>query len=292
VSTLLLEHLIDDGSLFPPGNAPMVLAVGMHRAVKVGPLGWLVGRFVCPTARVEEAIGELRPGDAFAVALLVNGSQAGGSQANGGPAGSARRGMGGLPAALDRVQADDRLRLLAVEVAVPTGTDLVPAVREKLVALPEHVRCYVELPRVPQWQAALAVIAAARQGAKLRTGGPKAGDFPTEREVGDFISGCVVAGVPFKCSAGLHRAVRHTDRRREHHGFLNIALAVCAAVRRQDPVPILAERDVDTVTTAVRDMDDETAARARALYAGFDSASIPEAAGDLLAMGLLEEAPT
>lgn len=272
MSTPLLEHLIDDAALFPPGNAPMVMAVGMHRAVKVGPLGWLVGRFVCPSSRIGEAIGELHPGDAFALALVAD------------------SGIAGLPSALEQVRSEDRLTLLAVEVAVPSGTDLVPAVREILAALPGGVRCYIELPRAAGWQPALAVIAAAEHGAKLRTGGSKARDFPSEREVADFVAGCAVAGVPFKCSAGLHHAVRHTDRRRrfEHHGFLNIALAACAAVRGDDPLPVLAERDGDKVAAGVADVDDETAGRARSLYAGFGSCSIAEPAGDLLALGLLE----
>ncbi|MEP6696787.1 MAG: hypothetical protein ABJA34_07905 [Pseudonocardiales bacterium] len=274
MSTLLLEHLIDDAAVFPPGNAPMVMAVGVHRAVKVGPLGWLVGRFVCPASRVEEAIAELHPGDAFAVSLVAD------------------SGIAGLPAAVAQVRADERLRLLAVEVA-PKGDDLVAGVREALTGLPADVRCYVELPRVRYWQSALAVLAVARHGAKLRTGGPKNTDFPSEREVADFIAGCVVAGVPFKCSAGLHRAVRHTDRRLrvEEHGFLNILLAVCAAVRGQDPVPVLAEHDAGAVAAAVAEVDDETATRVRSLFAGFGSCSIAEPAGDLLALGLLEGGP-
>ncbi|PZS26182.1 MAG: hypothetical protein DLM59_18710 [Pseudonocardiales bacterium] len=277
MSTLLLEHLIDDAALFPPGNAPMIMAIGVHRAVKVGPLGWLVGRFVCPASRVEEAIGELHPGDAFAFSLLAGGGVLDSRVA----------------LALEQVRADDRLTLLAVETAVPAGGDVVAAVRETLAVLPRDVRCYIELPRVPQWESALAVIAAARHGAKLRTGGVGAKDFPSEREVADFVSGCVVAGVPFKCSAGLHRAVRHVDRRRrvDEHGFLNIALSVCAAVRGEDPLPVLGERDAALVAAAVRDVDDETAARARSLYSGFGSCSIAEPAGDLLTLGLLEGGP-
>jgi hypothetical protein len=276
VSTLLLEHLIDDASLFPPSDAPMIMAVGVHRAVKVGPLGWLVGRFVCPATRIEELAGELHAGDAFALALVAEGGM-----------------TDPLASAVDRLRSEDRLSLLAVETTVPASADIVTAVRETLAEAPRDIRCYVELPRVDHWPSALAVIAAAGQGAKLRTGGPAAGDFPSEREVADFMAGCVVAGVPFKCSSGLQRAVRHTDRgrRREEHGFLNIALAACATVRGEDPEPILAERNADKVAAAVRDIDDETAARARSLYAGFDSSSIAEPAGDLLALGLLEGGP-
>jgi len=273
VSIILLEHLIDDAALFPPGNAPMPSAVGGYRAVKVGPLSWLIGRFVCPASRIAEMLDELRPDDALALGLIAD------------------TGVAGLPVALAQIAADPRLTLLAVEIAVPTQADLVGGVREVLDGLPGRVRCYLELPRAPGWHAALAVVAAARQGARLRTGGTRGKDFPTDSEVAAFVAAAVVAGIPFTCTAGLYRAVRYTDRktRFRHHGFLNIALAVCAAVRGDDPAPALADRDKARIAAAVRGIDDETATRARALFAGFGSGSIGEPAGDLLAMGLLDE---
>ncbi len=272
VSTVLLEHLIDDAAIFPPGDAPLPMAVAMHRALKVGPLSWLVGRFLCPASRLDELAAELRPGDALALGLI----------ADTGPA--------GLPAALGKIEADPRLVLLAVEIRVPDQPDLIEAVREVLASLPHGVRCYVELPRTTGWQGALAVVAAARHGAKLRTGGPTARHIPSDSDVAAFIVACVSAGMPFKCTAGLHRAVRHTDRatRTRQHGFLNLTLAVCAAVRGDDPTPALANRHKARIAAAVRAVDDETAGRARALFAGFGSCSIGEPAADLLAMGLLE----
>lgn len=272
VSTVLLEHLIDDAALFPPGDAPMPLAVGLHRAAKLGPLSWLVGRFLCPASRIDELARELRPDDAIALGVVAD------------------TGVAGLPAALARIDADPRLTLLAVEIAVPGQPDLVSGVREVLAGLPDRVRCYLELPQVPDWQAGLAAVAAARQGAKLRTGGSGAKDFPTDAAVAAFIVSCVAVGMPFKCTAGLHRAVRYTDRRTRarHHGFLNITLAVCAAVRGDDPAPVLAGRHKSRIAAAVHGIDAETATRARALFAGFGSCSIGEPAGDLLALRLLE----
>ncbi len=273
VSTVLLEHLIDDAALFPPGNAPMSLAVPLHRAVKIGPLSWLVGRFLCPASQIGELAHELRPEDGIALGLIAD------------------TGVAGLPAALTQVAGDPRLALLAVEIAVPAQPDLVGGVREVLGVLPEQVRCYVELPRTAAWQAALAVVAASGHGAKLRTGGTRAKDFPSNAEVAAFIVACVAAGMPFKCTAGLHSAVRYTERgtRLRHHGFLNIVLAVCAAVRGDDPAPALANRNKAQITAAVRGVDEETATRARSLFAGFGSCSLGDPAGDLLAMELLEE---
>lgn len=251
----------------------MPMAVGLHHAVKVGPLSWLVGRFLCPASRIAELAAELRPDDGIALGLIAD------------------TGVAGLPDALAQVAADPRLVLLAVEIAVPQQDDLVAAVREVLPVLPAGVRCYLELPRTTGWQAALAVVAAARHGAKLRTGGLTARDFPTDSEVAAFIVACVSAGMPFKATAGLHRAVRHTDRRTRarHHGYLNLLLAVCSGVREEDPAPALANRHKARIAAAVRGIDDETATRARSLFAGFGSCSISEPAADLLEMGLLAE---
>ena len=275
VSTVLLEHLIDDAALFPPGEAPMPLAVGLHRAVKIGPLSWLVGRFLCPASRIAELTAELRPDDAIALGLIAD------------------TGVDGLPDALAQIEADPRLFLLAVEIAVPAQDDLVGAVRSAVDVLPIGVRSYVELPRVRDWQAALAVVAAAQQGAKLSTGGKRPRDFPTDVEVAAFIAACVASGMPFKCAGGLHRAVRHTDRgtRMRHHGFLNILLAVCAAVRGEDPVAPLTSRGKTKIPAALRAIDEETAIRARSLFAGFGSCSISEPAGDLMTLGLLDAEP-
>jgi len=195
-----------------------------------------------------------------------------------------------LGSTLAEVAAEERLVLLAAEIAVAAGGDTVAGVREALAVLPPGLRCYVELPRGEGWRPALAVVGAAGHGAKLRTGGPRADAFPTEAEVADFVYACVATEIPFKCTAGLHNAVRHTDPETgfEHHGFLNLALAVAAAVRGDDPQPVLAERDADRVAAAVRELDDATAERARALYAGHGSCSLGEPAGDLLAMGLLD----
>ncbi len=268
---LLLEHLIDDAALFPPGNAPMAAAVGAHRAVKLGPLGWLVGRFLCPASRIAQLRAELRPADAIALAVVGD------------------TGAAGLPVALAAVGEDPRLSLLAVELAPPTGADLVTSVREVLDILPDGVRGYVELPRQPDWRAALAVVAAAGRGAKLRTGGTVAAAFPSEREVAEFLVACSVAAVPFKCTAGLHHAVRHTDPATgfEHHGFLNVALAVCAVVQGEDAGPALAQRDPAVLAAAANALDEATVIAARALYAGFGSCSVAEPAADLLELGLL-----
>ena len=51
-------------------------------------------------------------------------------------------------------------------------------------------------------------------------------------ELGDVLVAAVSAGLPFKLTAGLHEAVRHTNAETgfTHHGFLNLVLAAARCV--------------------------------------------------------------
>ncbi len=87
---------------------------------------------------------------------------------------------------------------------------------------------------------------------KYRTGGLEATLFPSVAQLASVIDAAAQAEVPFKLTAGLHQAVRHTGPKTgfQHHGFLNIALATAAARSGADfdrVQRLLAERDHDAV---------------------------------------------
>ena len=50
----LLEEVIDYAGLFPPSQLSMQEAVVNYAAYRSGELGWMLGRFVVPTARLDE----------------------------------------------------------------------------------------------------------------------------------------------------------------------------------------------------------------------------------------------
>lgn len=58
----------DDAALFPPGNAPMDVAVRTHVARRTTAYGAYVGPFVCPAQRLNE-LAEALAGDRIEVAL-------------------------------------------------------------------------------------------------------------------------------------------------------------------------------------------------------------------------------
>jgi hypothetical protein len=124
-------------------------------------------------------------------------------------------------------------------------------------------------------------------GAKIRCGGVRPELVPSVQEVAAFIVACTAAQVPFKATAGLHHAVRSST----NHGFLNLLLAVCAAVsgRTFEIEELLASTDATALADAARSMPPATALAARRLLVAYGSCSITTPLDDLSALGLLEE---
>lgn len=267
-ATDLLAGLFDDAALFPPGNAPMEQAVPAHAEHRTAWYADLVGPFLCPgTAlpRLLERLPEERP---LRLGLIE-------------PTGGA-----GLGPALAAIDGDARVTLVAVEVAAAGVED---AVRALDAHLPRGVAGYVEVPRGPKLDAALDVLAATPYRAKFRTGGTVAEAFPPEPELAAFLTGCLARGLPFKCTAGLHHAVRHTapDTGFEHHGFLNVLLAVAAVLDGADPSAVLGERSGEALAARAARLPAAQARAVREHFLSFGTCSIAEPLDDLLALGLL-----
>ncbi len=262
----------DDAALFPPGNAPMDVAVPAHRELRAR-LGDLVGPFVVPAARLDELTGHLGDREGFGVSLIASAAD--------------------LPAATARVGGDPRLRLAAVEVPVVADAAAArDAVRVLGDVLPAGVPAAVELPRTGARDAVLDVLAGAGVRAKLRTGGLRAELFPDPAELTGTLAACVQRGVALKCTAGLHSAVRHSDPATgfAHHGFLNVLLAVGALAAGEPAVVALGrlrEADAGVVVSALRAWPAEQSAGARGVFTSFGTCSVLEPVDDLVALGLL-----
>lgn len=73
-------------------------------------------------------------------------------------------------------------------------------------------------------------------GLKIRTGGLVDSSVPPILSLAELIHRVVGAGLPFKCTAGLHAALREVSPRFgfEMHGFLNVVVAVAAAADGAD----------------------------------------------------------
>lgn len=249
----LLRGLLDDAAIFPPGNAPLTQALAAHVAHLHSPYAAVVGPLVVRAADLA-SVGEVE------VAVVA--------------------GLDGAHAAVS--SAGDRLR--ALEVVLPPRAETAEV--RSLASL--GVDVFVEVPRDERRTAVIAELAATGLRAKLRTGGLEADLFPTIPELAAAIAAVVEAGVPFKATAGLHHAVRHTDPVTgfEHHGFLNLLLATARAQ---------AGRSLADVAAALASRDDGAVARAalalppsvREAFRSFGTCSIREPLDDLAHLDLL-----
>ncbi len=257
----LYRGLFDDAAVFPPGDLPLAEAVPAHRAHRAARYAAAVGPLLAPV----DLLAELRALEPeFEVGLVV--------------------GPGRLAEAL---KAADGLRVATVEYA--PGPDVRAAVAELDALLPEGVGAAVELPRSEGLEDGLDALAGTRYRAKYRTGGLGYAAFPSVTELAAFLRGCAERALPYKCTAGLHHAVRHTDLGTgyEHHGFLNLLLAAGSSDRAQ-AVELLAERDGARLATAVESLTERQILDIRASFTSFGTCSITEPLEDLARLGLLE----
>ncbi len=264
--------LVDDAAIFPPGDVPLPDAVDAHVGRRDEWYADLVGSFVVTDTKVPEILTPLR------LAVVVSG------------------GAGGVEPAL-RLAERGGHEVAGVEVALRDLDDLAGNARRVATAAdgcgvpPEQV--YVELPHVPDtgsWLRAADAVAEGGLRLKFRTGGLEAHFFPAAHALARWIDAALDRETPFKCTAGLHHAVRHTgDDGFEHHGFLNVLVATVRAfdgAGTHEVVELLEERDPDAVVAAA---DDEDLTRARRWFTSFGSCSVTEPLDDLLALGLLEK---
>ncbi len=267
-----------------------------HRAHRSGEYAALVGGFVVSDVRLPDLIDVLDEAPetedvetALSINLVVTG------------------GAGAIEPAVRWATRTPLLRLTALECALRDEDDLARNAQRICAALDTvadevgDADVYVEPPRLEGdpgtgWLAALDEVAARDLRLKFRTGGATADAFPTAAELVACIDASLDRELPFKCTAGLHHAVRHRDDETgfEHHGFLNVLLAT----------RLLLDGDRDAAWTALNAHDPgvtvmellaysvEELGSTRRWFTSFGSCSILEPHDDLIDLGLIEPATT
>jgi hypothetical protein len=274
----LVAGLFDDAALFPPASLKLPAALRAHAWHRVSWYADMIGPFVCNASRAPAL-------DAEVARLAV------------GPVEVAVAVPEGLPAvasAVATVDSCDNLVLRSVEV--PLGTDrLADAARALTPIVERGATAYVEIPVERVTERRVHELGLARLRLKLRTGGTTIDAFQTEDELAAPIVLCAAELLPFKCTAGLHNAVRHRDLATmfEHHGFLNLALAARAAAATGSvaaTAATLGERDAAAIAEEVRALRPREVVAIRELFASFGTCSIADPVRDLTAMGLVTAA--
>ncbi|TMQ94733.1 hypothetical protein ETD83_23540 [Actinomadura soli] len=265
--------LCDDAAVFPPGLAPLDVAVPAHRAHRSAPYAELVGPLILPASALDALDPLLHDAGGPPLDLSIT--------APNGPCEAAKA----LAAA-----AELPVDLRGLEVAVPAGMEADEFFR---VLGTVDVPVYVEVPRDERRPSIIAAVAELGHRAKFRTGGVKPHLYPSPDELAAAIKAVVDAAVPFKATAGLHHPVRNTDPETgfHQHGFLNLLLATDAAAEGR-PVDglaaVLADRDAPSIASRVAALGDERAAAARARFLSFGTCSITDPLNELAALGLLK----
>ena len=270
--------LVDDAAIFPPGEAALVDAVAAFTARRSEWYAGLVGPLVVRDTDVPD-VPEPLP-----LAVVVTG----GAGSIVGPAARAGRRAPALVALedarphLDDLPGNARRVNAAVDAARDSG------------ALGEQTLVHVELPATGPggpthgWLAAADVVAEAEHRLKFRTGGLTPDAYPDPATLTAWIDAALDRELPFKCTAGLHRALRHTDDSgRAHHGFVNVLLATTMlheGVGRADAQRMLDSDDEGVVLTEAMNTPLD---KGRRWFTSFGSCSVTEPVESLVATGLL-----
>ena len=273
--------LVDDAAIFPPGNADLTDAAAAYVARRGTAYADLVGTFVLRDTDVPQVA--VAPDVSFPVSVVVTG----GAGQIAGPAKACER---------------SNLTLAGMEVALRDLDDLAGNARRVVAAvdaargegvLDEAVPVFVELPPgepTYQWLAAADEVASAELRLKFRTGGVEADLFPAAPDLAAWVDAALDRETPFKCTAGLHNAVRHTGEDGfEHHGFVNVLLATRRAfdgAPTAEVVETLEQRDGTALAAEARAAD---LAGARRWFTSFGSCSVTEPLDDLITLGLTEQ---
>lgn len=270
-----LSEIVDYAGLFPPAALALEPAIGQFAAYRASAEAWMLGRFICPAAKLGElaplAAGLFANGPVLRVSALGRGGQTAGELIE-----NLRRDLADMREFEERL--DGRARVEQFEWRVSgdlvreecTG-ELVQALeaarREFGAAKFGHVPMACEAPlggervmlndvlsgAIAFFNAKLALekrgTAADRAVVKIRCGGTEAAAFPSAAELARIISMCLERETPMKFTAGLH----HPFPRYDHgvqammHGFVNVFAAVvlghAAALDYHDLLAIVEDTD-------------------------------------------------
>lgn len=270
----LLAGLIDDAAVFPPGNAPLDVAVRRHATHRSAAYAGLVGPLLVPASDVDALVAE----------------------ASSWSEGRLDVGLIARPSVDPVVVVDAVQRLREVDGVAAVGAELGWFAGWRDLAV-EGLPLTLEVPRGADRTRALDDVAAAVDEvgrpaqAKFRTGATPTWDWPDEAELAAFVRDCVRQGVPFKLTGGLHHAVRAEHDGEPQHGLLNVLLAVHTAAHEgtlSAVESVLSERHPQPLVDAVSALDESDALRVRSLLTAYGCCEVTDPIGELRDLDLLD----
>jgi hypothetical protein len=228
-----MSHIIDYAGLYPPASLSLEEAIRNFVKYQDDAEEWMLSRFIIPAKRLVELsqLAEIFPREGV---ISFSALGRGGKDAN--------EFLANLQLDIEDILAFRETHGATVivdmfEVALPSSAltdstqthDLMKGASDMLNK--NGITVFFESSFGEDWQPrAENLIRALRKlkdrhvGFKLRTGGVTADAFPSTEQVAWAISSVHDAGVPIKCTAGLHHPIRHynTSVQTKMHGFLNV----------------------------------------------------------------------
>jgi len=288
-----LSGLIDYAGLFPPASLDMTAAVAEYRQARASESGWVVNRFICPVARLEELVGAM-------TATMRAGEEPWRISVTVGAGSSLAREAGAVQSFTATVGNAASVDLMEVR-PLDGGQDAIRAVLRAFEAVVAF-----EVPWDGDIAAGFGDLAGVRAEvgrsviAKIRCGGLEPEDFPPPDAVARFLMQAADRSLPVKATAGLHHPFRHTDEETgfTHHGFVNLLVAgamahagaaigtVTAALSETDPAAFALERSGIWWREHRVGYDAATAMRSKLLL-GYGSCSFEEPVRELGQLGVL-----
>ena len=283
----LLHGAIDYAGLFPPAALPLDAAARAYAEYRVGPDAWALGRLMLAARHLQPLAGLLPDFGAtppWPLGLTL---------------GSHPQDDLELAAAFHHGAGATFARVTGVEGRASTPDE----VRALLAAVPPEWDRFVELPLDQDLAPLIAVLAEHGAGAKFRTGGVTADGFPASEALLGGLAAVVRAGIPFKCTAGLHHPVRGRYPLSYQpdgpsgmmYGYLNVLVTAAllaaghpvAMVRRvlleEDPAAFRADHEVLGWHDLLLDRNQLAEFRRGGLQ-GFGSCSFREPVDELLSL--------
>lgn len=273
--TPLFAGLIDDAAVFPPGLAPLDVAVREHLDRRTSPYAACIGPLLVPAAAAAElktlAAGDPRTSEEpLRVGLIVR---------PGSPVDPLRE-------AVELLHDDPLVEVTALELGWAPGWQSV---------LDLGLSLAVEVGVGGAQQEALDDIAAAVDDgadviAKFRTGETPAWAWPDEAGLAGFLDAVVLHGLPFKLTGGLHHAVRGTYEEEPMHGVLNVLLATHEALNGSEApelAEVLTQDNAEVLVERVTRLTPEEVEQTRASFTAYGCCVVLEPIEELVALGLL-----
>ncbi len=221
-----MSQILDYAGIYPPASLPLEEAFKNFIAYQTTSEAWMLSRFVIPAKR----LGEL-PNFEENLSFTLLG-----------------RGGKDMEEFLENVNLDiadinsfhelhPNANADMFEVALPnssltdkfTANDIVTRAADVLNK--NGITVFFEAPFGAGWEERAEKLARALRkvkdkhvGFKLRTGGVTADAFPSPEQIAWTIAEVREAGIPMKCTAGLHHPVRHFNQsvNTKMHGFINV----------------------------------------------------------------------